>query len=74
MNSAFWSGLIEAIVAFCFYADMKGMMVVEVVFEYVMGFVDFVASLSVWRAHVRCWFTCVRATVESCFCAFPCDL
>lgn len=37
MNSAFRSGLIEAIVAFFFYADMKGMMVVEVVFGYEMG-------------------------------------
>lgn len=39
MNSAFWSGLIEAIVAFFFYADMKGMMAVEVVSEYEVGFV-----------------------------------
>lgn len=39
MNSEFWSRLIEAIVAFFFCADMKGMMTVEMVFEYVMGFV-----------------------------------
>ncbi len=46
MNSAFWSGLIEAIVAVFFCADMKGTMLVEVVFGYEMGFV---VLLLIWK-------------------------
>lgn len=61
MNSAFWSGLIEAIVAFFFHADMKGMMV----FEYVTGFCRFVDSFSFLcvntHTYVRGRFTCVCA-------------
>lgn len=37
MNSTFWSGLIEAIVAFFLYADMKGMMVLESVTGFVVS-------------------------------------
>lgn len=69
MNSAFWSRLIEAIVAFFFVADMKGMMAVEVAFECDAGSAD----ASYTRALGP---TCVRATTESFLfplCAFPCD-
>lgn len=41
----FGRGLIEAIVAFFFYADMKGMMVVEVVFGHEMGCCSSASSL-----------------------------